>query len=245
VNQNRTNTTKRGAGATTNVRPFVVDPKVAARIHPLRQEHIPDVVRLHRAAMGDSLWARLGAGFLTSIYELLLQDPEFIGFVYIENNRVRGFIAGSADSEATFRNLYRRHKAILAWAALKGILRHPAALGHLLTTPRYFRRSQPTGPLQTVRAESLFCSFEPDLRGKRISGHINKFLFDEFLARGHQAIKITCEADNRGAVRQVTSWGFQETRRFHFYGKEMITWVLDLQASPRVEPIRRHAATGP
>jgi hypothetical protein len=56
-----------------------------------------------------------------------------------------------------------------------------------------------------VRAESMFCSFEPHLRGTRVSGAINKVLFDELAARGHRYVKITTEADNEGAVRQLSS----------------------------------------
>ncbi len=91
-------------------------------------------------------------------------------------------------------------------------------------------------------AESLFCSFEPHLRGRRISGHINKVLFDELLARGHQRVKITTEVDNKGANRQLTSWGFEDSARFEFYGKPMVRYELDLVESPRVEARSRHPA---
>ena len=87
--------------------------------------------------------------------------------------------------------------------------------------------------------ESLFCSFEPALRGKRISGHINKVLFDELLTRGHKAVKVTTELDNEGANRQLTSWGFAADGHFSFYGKEMVRYVLDLESSPRVEAVSR------
>ena len=86
-----------------------------------------------------------------------------------------------------------------------------------------------------MRAESLFCSFEADLRGRRVSGHINKVLFDELAARGHRQVKITTEVDNPGSNRQLRAWGFEEAGRFRFYGKDMVTLVLDLQRSPRVE----------
>ena len=41
----------------------------------------------------------------------------------------------------------------------------------------------------------------------------------------------------RGAEWQLRSWGFEVRRRFEFYGKPMLCWVLDLEASPRVEPV--------
>jgi ribosomal protein S18 acetylase RimI-like enzyme len=217
-------------------RPFDVDPDVMARIRPMREADVPDVARLHHAAMGNSLWARLGRPFLEALYRGLLRHPSFLGAVYLEDGRVRGFIAGTEDSGSLFGDTFRRAGLRLVLPTLRGIRRDPGTLRHLVQTPLYFRRSQPA---EDVAAESLFCSFEPDLRGKRVSGHINKALFDELRARGHRAVKITTEADNEGARRQLGSWGFAEVGRFRFYGKDMITYVLDLAASPRVEPVRR------
>ena len=108
----------------------------------------------------------------------------------------------------------------------------------LLQTARYFNQSSDDLDIE-IPAESLFCSFTPATRGKRISGHINKVLFDELLARGHKAVKVTTEVDNKGANRQLTSWGFVDDGHFNFYGKDMVRYVLDLEASPRVEAIRR------
>jgi hypothetical protein len=124
----------------------------------------------------------------------------------------------------------------LGFASLPASLR-PATLLKLLQTARY---SDTSGGAHM--AESLFCSFEPELRGRRISGHINKVLFDELLSRGHGRVKITTEVDNAGANRQLTSWGFIDAARFDFYGKPMVRYELDLEISERVEPVSRHPA---
>jgi RimJ/RimL family protein N-acetyltransferase len=226
------------------VRPFEVDAEVMANIRPMQFHDAPEVARLHQAAMGTSLWARLGPAFLTQLYQALVNNPRFLGFVYEEgplgpDRRIRGFIAGSQDTERMFAEVRRAAWFLLLPTALSGALRHPRAIPKLLQTARYFRQSAPSADLE-VRAESLFCSFEPDLRGKRVSGHINKVLFDDLCARGHRRVKITTEVDNEGANRQLRSWGFAERGRFRFYGKEMVLYVLDLQRSPRVEPVARH-----
>ena len=75
-----------------------------------------------------------------------------------------------------------------------------------------------------------------------MSGHINKVLFDDLLARGHSKVKVTTEADNEGANRQLRSWGFEEQGSFAFYGKDMVRYVLDLEKSQRVESLSRHPA---
>ena len=58
---------------------------------------------------------------------------------------------------------------------------------------------------------------------------------------GHSSLKITTEIDNLGAVRQLTSWGFERLEEFDFYGKRMVVWRLDLLNNERVEP-KRHVA---
>lgn len=220
------------------IKPFPVDPEVLGRIRPMQYRDADRVAELHEAAMGRSLWAQLGRRFLSSLYRALVDSPWFIGFVYVEDAEVKGFIAGSLDTSAMYRDVLRRRaQFFVPWAAL-GVVRRPQAIRPLLETARYSSVSGATD----VPGESLFCSFVPDLRGKRVSGHINKVLFDELLARGHDRVKITTETDNEGANRQLQSWGFAEAARFRFYGKDMVTYVLDLRASPRVEAVSRHPA---
>jgi len=218
---------------------FTIDPDVLSCIRPMQHRDCEPVARLHEAAMGDSLWARLGQRFLLEVYRGLIDSPYFLAFVY-DDGQVRGFIAGTTDGSRMLSEVFRSRALVLAPAAASGVVKRPGVLPMLLETARYFRVSGE--PELEGAAESLFCSFEPDLRGKRISGHINKVLFDDFLARGFRRVKITTEADNAGAIRQLTSWGFEERGRFRFYGKDMARYALDLEASGRVEPVSRHPA---
>ena len=205
------------------------------------------VARLHCAAMGDSLWARLGPRFLTELYRGLIDSPHFLGFVYEEPGSepgdvgtIRGFIAGSTDASRMMSEVFKSRFLVLGAAAVPGVVRQPGVVVKLAQTARYFALSSDDD--LDIPAESLFCSFEPALRGRRISGHVNKYLFDDLLARGHRYVKVTTETDNQGANRQLRSWGFEDRGRFTFYGKEMVRYVLDMDASPRVDPVSRHPA---
>lgn len=191
------------------------------------------VAALHHAAMGSSLWARLGRPFLAALYRSLMEQPEFLGFVYREEGRILGFIAGTTDTRSLLPRTFARSWWRLLLPFLLGVARNPSVLVPLLSTPAYVAR------LDEVPAESLFCSFVPDLRGRRVSGHANKVLFDELAHRGHRAVRVTTEADNAGALRQLTSWGFEERGEFTFYGKRMKAFLLEFQDHPRVEPVTR------
>jgi hypothetical protein len=220
------------------VKPLPVDPEVLSRIRPMTAADLPDVARLHAAAMGSSLWAQLGTRFLLAVYRALVACTDFRGYVYLEDGLVRGFIAGSNNGPRMFREAAVRRAPLLAAAALPGLLQNPRVLWRLAQSAQYFGRSGVEG-LEGVTAESMFCSFEPNLRGRRISGLINKVLFDELAALGHHHVKITTDADNPLAARQLTSWGFERVGRFRFYSKEMIAWRLDLMKNPRVEAADR------
>ena len=195
---------------------------------------LQEVARLH-GAMGTTLWASLGQRFVQQVYRALLSHPDFIGFVYREGGRVRGFIAGTSDGPRMFRDAALRHGPALGLATIQALARRPAALLPLMETALYFSRSaSPPGSGDSVRAESMFCSFDRGLRGRGAPGLINKVLFDALAARGHEAVKITTEASNMLAARQLVSWGFVVLGRFQFYGKQMILWRLDLRHCPRV-----------
>ena len=217
--------------------PFTPNPEVLQAIRPMRPSDCREVGELHRAAMGHSLWAQLGIDFLQRLYSELLRNPRFIAYVYEEDGSIGGFIAGTSDSPNLFCSTLRHSWHRLLWPVLQGICRRPRLLGKLLLTHTYFARSRARAVdnCREVRAESLFCSFKPHLRGKRISGHINKVLFEHLLRLGLEEVKITTELSNPGSNRQLQSWGFQEKRRFDFYGKSMVTYVLELRGHPRLE----------
>ena len=215
------------------------------RIRAIEHRDCERLAEMHSQAMGNSLWAQLGERFLLELYRGLIDSPYFLGFVYEERDaqseqQILGFIAGSTDTDRMFKSLFRKRYALLAIAAGPALLRRPFLLKKLLQTHKYSRMSTETP--DTIPGESLFCSFEPQLRGKRISGHINKVLFDELLARGHHRVKISTETDNNGANRQLQSWGFEQIHEFRFYGKDMVTYALDLEASERVQARSMHRA---
>ena len=217
------------------IRPFTVQPHVMEAIRPMRRSDVPRVAQLHAAAMGNSLWATLGESFLRNIYRSMLKTDDFLGFVYEEDDQIEGFIAGSSNLSKMMRIIAKKHGLRLGLSAALG-LRHWSTLKKLFGTLRYFQLSQ-DDVAEDITAESMFCSFTPKTRGKRISGHINKVLFDSLLYRGHKYVKITTETDNVGANRQLKSWGFDERGTFFFYGKEMICYTLDLSTSPRVSAV--------
>jgi hypothetical protein len=198
----------------------------------MKQSDVHRVAYLHSEAMGESLWAQLGERFLRNLYRGLLKTPQFVGFVYEDATQIEGFIAGSTETKAMMRRALLSNLPRLTLSGILG-LRSWSVAQKLLETSNYFRNSSEELRID-IPAESLFCSFTVATRGKRISGHINKVLFDTLCAMGHPAVKITTEANNEGANRQLLSWGFESQGRFVFYGKEMLCYTLLFSNSDRV-----------
>ena len=212
--------------------PFEPDIEVLKRIRPMCESDVRRVGQLHYQAMGNSLWAQLGQRFLRQVYKGMLESPSFMGFVYEEEGMVEGFVAGSQDTSAMMKQVFRDKAHRLGITGIMG-LRNPHVIKHLLETPFYFRSSKAPNS-EHIPAESLFCSFTRKLRGKRVAGHINKVLFDTLLHKGHSEVKVTTETDNEGANRQLQSWGFENKATFRFYGKDMVLYVLNLEECERV-----------
>ena len=218
----------------TTITPFPVDDKIMRRIRPMRPSDVAQVAEQHCAAMGHSLWAQLGKPFLEALYTGLLQDPLFAAYVYEEEEEIQGFVAGSLDVPHTFRQLWHKHWRELLTPTLTGLYHHPRLIGSIISTPLYFARSKASKDTSEIKAESLFCSFKPHLRGTRTAGHINKVLFQHFRQVGCRYIKITTEADNKASLRQLSHWGFTIEEEFYFYGKKMYALVMDLSTNPRL-----------
>lgn len=221
-------------GQTPTITPFPINEDMLSHIRPMERDDIEQVAKQHCSAMGHSLWAQLGRPFLQALYASLLQDPLFVAYVYVEDKEVQGFVAGSLDVPRTFSKLWREHWRQLLMPALTGVIHSPQLIGSLISTPFYFQRSAPSQRAKLVKAESLFCSFKPKLRGTRAAGHINLVLFKHFLKVGCRYIKITTETDNEASLRQLSHWGFAIEERFNFYGKDMYTLIMDLSTNPRL-----------
>ena len=217
-----------------NVKPFAVREEVMNKIRMMDSKDVYRVAQLHHAAMGNSLWAQLGQPFLRGLYRSMIKNDLFLGFVYEEEGQIEGFIAGSENTSKMMKRIFFKRWPSLGLRATPALIK-PNVLIKLMETGRYFQKSNESLSNIDIQAESLFCSFTPKLRGKKISGHINKVLFDTLLYREHKLVKITTEIDNKGANRQLQSWGFEQKGKFLFYGKDMLLYVLDLEQSNRVE----------
>lgn len=226
----------------SHLTPFPPNPEVMSRIRPMASKDCPYVAKLHYDEIKSSFWSKLGFYFIKNLYGMLIDNPYFCAYVYEEDGQVLGFIAGSTDTKKLFLETIKKHFAKLIWITLISIIKHPNTLYRVFTTPVYFALSKPK--FADIKAESIFCAFKPELRGKRVSGYTNKVLFDKFFELGFDYVKITTEITNPGSNRQLLSWGFEEVSNFKFYQKDMRIYVLKLLNHPRIDQSLRKSSQG-
>ncbi|MCR5662367.1 MAG: hypothetical protein K6G50_09605 [bacterium] len=222
--------------------PFPTNPEIMSRIRPITRQDCHCVAKLHYDEIKSSFWSKLGFYFIENLYGMLINNPYFCGYVYEEEGCVKGFIAGSTDTKKLFSETIKKHFLKLVWITLISILKRPNTLSRVITTPVYFALSKPQ--FEDIKAESIFCAFKPELRGKRISGYVNKVLFDRFFELGFDYVKVTTEITNPGSNRQLLSWGFDEVSNFKFYNKDMRIYVLKLINHPRIDQSLRKSPPG-
>ncbi|MFH1457245.1 MAG: GNAT family N-acetyltransferase [Patescibacteria group bacterium] len=69
-------------------------------IIPLTENKIQEVVALHQKVLGHTLNSRIGSWFLKKLYmQTIKAENNGFGFIYMENNKVLGFISFCIDQE--------------------------------------------------------------------------------------------------------------------------------------------------
>lgn len=180
-------------------------------ITPFRAAHVRAAVDLHLAAFRGFFLSQLGAGFLRVYYSNLLQDPESIAYVAVEDGAVQGLVAGSMQPAGFYGRLLRRHWLAFAVAALPAVLRNP---GIAARVARATRRPDEAPAAENV-AGLYSLAVAPGLQGQGIGAQlVSRFLTDAG-ERGAGSVRLETDADGNDDVnRFYRNQGFAERRAF-------------------------------
>ncbi len=195
-----------------------------------RPDDLRAVVRIHRQAFAGFFLTRLGPGFLAKYYRLVLERPDGILLVALNDGDLAGFVAGFA-SPARFYGEMKKRKLSFALAAIPALLRAPGIWPRLLLDFREVRNSAgPALAQEPGRGELASIGVAPPWSGRGIG----RGLLAAFIARskelGLNAITLTTDADNNDAVNE-----FYRQARFHLErtftqkdGRRMNEYRLDI-----------------
>lgn len=184
------------------------------------------VTEVHMKSFPGFFLTVLGPAFLRNLYSAILNDPDGISHVAIQDMEVLGFVAGTAQPAGFYRRLLRRRWWRFAWSALPSAVRHPTIIPRLL---RAF--SMPAQVTQHAgRGTLMSIAVLPECQGNGIGQSLVSAFFDEAIQRGlHQVDLTTDRDDNEPANRFYQRMGFVCERSFLTpEGRAMNEYVADL-----------------
>jgi ribosomal protein S18 acetylase RimI-like enzyme len=176
---------------------------------------LPSIVSIHRQAFAGFFLTRLGPVFLERYYRLVLEQPDGILIVALQQNEVIGFAAGFASS-AKFYSELKKRKFSFAMASLPSLLRSPGIIRRLLLDFREVRtHALPTQVLKEYQGELSSIGVAPGWSRRGIG----RGLLDAFIVRarelGLKVITLTTDADGNDAVNEFyRKAGFGLSRTF-------------------------------
>lgn len=154
----------------------------------------------------------LGMGFLRLLYRALIQSHAGAVIVADAGGVVVGFVAGTIDTGAFYREFLRRNllqAGLHLFPALGGV----STWRRVRETARYGRSPEGTG----VDAELLSMAVAPSARRLGLGSSLVASLQDWFEAKGVEAAKVVVGAQNETAIALYTRCGFTESRKIQVH----------------------------
>lgn len=192
-------------------------------ISPMQRADTPAVARAHAAAFPDYFLTHLGDGFLQLFYAEFVDNPAHPGFVAKVDGRVVGFVVGTLQPEALYKDFYRRNFVRLIGivaerVATDAYVRHhiSARMQHVLLAARsYVLRND--APAQASGedhggAHLLSIGLLPDARGLGIGEGLMSVFERRVQADGAHKVLLSVRADNPRAIAFYQKCGWRKER---------------------------------
>lgn len=166
----------------------------------------PAIARLHAGMIGTGFLSSLGAGFLRVLYRALIESERGTVMVADADGTVVGFIAGTDDTGAFYKEFIKRYFLPAAWRALPALIRRSTWKG-LWETLRYGG-----GEGELVPAELLSMAVAPCARRLGLGSRLVEAFLDREMARGVTEVKVVVGAGNEEAIAFYERRGFADPK---------------------------------
>jgi ribosomal protein S18 acetylase RimI-like enzyme len=169
------------------------------------------VASLHATQISEGFLPTLGSTFLRRLYRRIRRSSTSFVLVAEKDGRVVGFIAGSADVGALYREFLVRDGLVAAVTAAPQLVR---SLRRVLETMRH-GASNAAG---TGRGpELLAIAVAPECQGRGTGRQLVASFLEEVAARGSDAAYVVVGSDNRPAIALYEQAGFRVADQFELH----------------------------
>ncbi len=172
-------------------------------IVPLAEEHASQVARLHCDNL-TGLLTRLGYRATVAHYRACAATPLATAFVFLDQGRVEGFVAGAANPARLKREIPRRKPWSVLTGLLAGLLRRPSAALDLFQN----LARPPAAAYDPEAPELTYLAVSAQARRAGVGRELVEAFARSLAARGVEAFELSVDSDNQGAVRFYEKMGF-------------------------------------
>lgn len=168
------------------------------------------LARLHSQLIEAGFLSSLGPRFLRVLYRELIRSDRATVLIAEEADNVVGFIAGTEDTGAFYREFLRGSLLPACLHLLSSLLR-PSAWRRAWETLRYGTDGR------GVSAELLSMAVAPRARGQGVGSELVRELLSLVAERGTGEMKVVVGEDNQAAMSLYRRSGFSEPRRIEVH----------------------------
>ncbi len=175
----------------------------------VRRDHRA-IAALHVGSITSGFLSSLGRPFLGLLYRSLIESERGRVIVAVDEGRVIGFVAGTSDTGAFYKEFVRRRFLAAGWRLVPALFR-PAAWRQVWETFRY------GGHDTRARAELLSMAVAPSARGRGVGRALVDALLEEARSAGVRGMTVVVGADNAAAIKLYESAGFGDPVRIEVH----------------------------
>lgn len=183
-------------------------------IRPVGIDDIPAIASLHAKGIETGFISSLGEGVVTALYEAIAEDQNSFCFIAIEDDKVLGFVAFSA-------NLSKLYKFVI----LKKGFRFGFILAKKMFSIQTIKKvwanlfyPKKMKHMKLPEAELLSIVVSPECGGKGIAKQLIGAGFEECVNRGIDKVKVLAAADNEPANKLYQKCGFVLVTQINSHG---------------------------
>ena len=192
----------------------------------MKLKDLEEIVNIHLNSFQNFFLSFLGLKFLIIFYKGVISSPLGVGFVYIDNNRIEGFICGTISPSDFFQNLLKKKWFHFSIASLGAILKKPTIILRLLRAI-----SLPSSSLKGDKKATLMSiGINPQAQGKGLGKILVQNFLKELKSKGIYEVNLTTDRLNNKRINQFyKKLGFTLKRYFTTpEDREMNEYIIKL-----------------
>lgn len=182
-------------------------------IRNMVSENISQVVSVHLKSFPGFFLSFLGDRFLSLYYNGVVEAPEGIALVYMnEAGAPAGFVAGTSNPSGFYSRLLKRYWLKFSFASLGAICRKPSVIGRIARGVLHPGKN----PAGADVAGLFSIGVMPELQSTGAGKALVRAFLDEAQKRGCKKVFLTTDADGNEAVNSFyQKLGFAVERQYN------------------------------